>query len=548
MKIASYMAAMLLATTAVQQMSAQSAFDAYTISQTDLKGTARFMSMAGAFGALGGDLSVLNQNPGGIGIYRSSDIGFTLDWNIKKTTAGDGAQSYNVKNTNFNFNNIGYIGAFRTHSDAMPNVNWGFTYNKAASFNRHYSGRISNIGTSMTNYVAGQANYGGWTTGDLGAVQDGYNPYQDYPYPDWMSTLAYNSYLINSLNGKNNFAGLYQNGTSGYGEFEVQESGQVNEYTISFGGNVYNTVYWGASIGITDVDYNLYSYYGESLNNAYVPYIDKNNNENMADGYASWGMENQFRMSGTGVNFKLGVILKPINELRVGVAFHTPTFYSMKSEYIANTSFGFSPENQDLVLQNIDGSAWTDEGYTGVTYFDMQTPWKFIGSVAGVIGGRAILSLDYEHNVYPKMKVSYDGSEDMQVSSYIKQYYKSSDIIRVGAEFKVTPSWSLRAGYSYQTSPYKEDIRDDRLNVATAGTTLSYTLDDNIQYFTAGTGYRYKAFYADFAFVHKNRSSEYYAFSPDSYTDDSGPHLLLPPKSKIKDSNNEIVFTLGFKF
>ena len=38
MKIASYMAAMLLATTAVQQMSAQSAFDAYTISQTDLRG------------------------------------------------------------------------------------------------------------------------------------------------------------------------------------------------------------------------------------------------------------------------------------------------------------------------------------------------------------------------------------------------------------------------------------------------------------------------------------------------------------------------------
>ena len=49
---------------------AQSAFDLYSISQTDLKGTARFMSMAGAFGALGGDLSTLNQNPGGIGIYR----------------------------------------------------------------------------------------------------------------------------------------------------------------------------------------------------------------------------------------------------------------------------------------------------------------------------------------------------------------------------------------------------------------------------------------------------------------------------------------------
>lgn len=34
---------------------AQSAIDAYQLSQPDLKGTARFMSMAGAFGALGGD-------------------------------------------------------------------------------------------------------------------------------------------------------------------------------------------------------------------------------------------------------------------------------------------------------------------------------------------------------------------------------------------------------------------------------------------------------------------------------------------------------------
>ena len=60
-------------------MGAQTAYDAYQISRYDLRGTARFMSMGGAFGALGGDLSVLGQNPGGIGVYRKSDIGITLD-------------------------------------------------------------------------------------------------------------------------------------------------------------------------------------------------------------------------------------------------------------------------------------------------------------------------------------------------------------------------------------------------------------------------------------------------------------------------------------
>ena len=47
---------------------AQAAPDALTISEPDMRGTARFLGMGGAFGALGGDISVLNQNPGGIGI------------------------------------------------------------------------------------------------------------------------------------------------------------------------------------------------------------------------------------------------------------------------------------------------------------------------------------------------------------------------------------------------------------------------------------------------------------------------------------------------
>ena len=47
---------------------AQTAIDAYSISQNDLRGSARFMSMGGAFTALGGDISTLNQNPGGIGV------------------------------------------------------------------------------------------------------------------------------------------------------------------------------------------------------------------------------------------------------------------------------------------------------------------------------------------------------------------------------------------------------------------------------------------------------------------------------------------------
>ena len=92
------LAGMLVALPSV--MMGQTALDAFSISQSDLRGSARFMSMGGAFTALGGDISTLNQNPGGIGVYRSSDIGVTLDVTFQsgKFNAGVGSTSRNHTN------------------------------------------------------------------------------------------------------------------------------------------------------------------------------------------------------------------------------------------------------------------------------------------------------------------------------------------------------------------------------------------------------------------------------------------------------------------
>ena len=53
---------------------AQSEIDAYRFSQREESGSARYLSMGGAFGALGGDISAMSTNPGGLGIYRSSEV------------------------------------------------------------------------------------------------------------------------------------------------------------------------------------------------------------------------------------------------------------------------------------------------------------------------------------------------------------------------------------------------------------------------------------------------------------------------------------------
>ena len=88
---------------------AQSSIDAYNVSQGDLRGTARFTSMAGAFTALGGDISTLHQNPAGIGVYRKSEVGISagLDFLSAKSEADGFSNTQN--HTRFSLNNVGYV-------------------------------------------------------------------------------------------------------------------------------------------------------------------------------------------------------------------------------------------------------------------------------------------------------------------------------------------------------------------------------------------------------------------------------------------------------
>ena len=57
---------------------AQDSYDAQTFANSDLNGTARFVAMGGALGALGGDVGVMSTNPAGTAMYRSSDAALSF--------------------------------------------------------------------------------------------------------------------------------------------------------------------------------------------------------------------------------------------------------------------------------------------------------------------------------------------------------------------------------------------------------------------------------------------------------------------------------------
>ena len=523
-------------------MNAQAAFDVLQSSQTELRGTSRFTAMAGAYGALGGDLSTLTQNPGGIGVYRSSDLSLTLnlDFNQSKTaTNTDNA-------TKFNCNNFGYVGSMKLNSDVMPYINWGFSYNRLNSFNRRYRGNISNLNTSLSNYIAGATNNMNYTANDLTFKYDQdnkctFDPYYD-SYAPWLGILAYDSYIINGRSD-GSLQGLYGNGTTGTGEYEVVQSGHTDEYSLNLGGNIKNKVFWGFGFGITDLSYSSYQYYGETLNNAYV--YDSPNNGNMVKGMADYGFENYLSTSGTGYNFKLGVIVKPVNELRIGLAFHTPTFYSLKDTYKTYSSFMMSGTNAAGKQFSYKGSKESgDAGYADESHYTISTPWRFIGSVAGVLGQSAIVSFDYEYVANSTMRIGDEGRNyDQATTNNIKSYYQPTHILRIGGEYRLTPNFSVRAGYSTQNSPVKSVVANNQMEITTTSNNASYQFDKTTQYITCGMGYRYKSFYLDVAYVHKNYKSEYH-ITPPTLGTDAAPSIY----SEVKNNSDRVSATIGFRF
>lgn len=429
----------------------------------------------------------------------------------------------------------------------------------------------------MSNYIAAIADAYGVTEGDV-SYDDGMNPYDvDYGYfqAPWLTVLGYHSYLItpdvDPSTGKTRWNGLWNNqsmtgnNTSGNAHFLMQESGCTNDFNIVFGGNINNVFYWGMNFDIVNMNYSLQSIWGENLTNAMVP--GPNNSLNRES--ARWDLNSIYTLSGTGFNYQLGFIVKPVQQLRLGFAFHTPTWYNLTEEYGGRVNYLYGGEESGTVIAN--------EGIPGYTSYNLRTPWKIIASAAGVLGNNLIISFDYEWANYGAMHYSepgyynggyggwfdpwdpwpyaasadplansrdYNPNDPYGESNYsIRSYYKSQNTFRAGIEFKPISSISLRAGYSFVSSPVKDVAKDNQMEILTTGLTPSYRFDNNTNYITCGVGYRYSRFYVDLAYVYKHMTSEYHAFTPDT-----GVNALPSPQSKVSLTNNQVVLSAGFRF
>lgn len=500
-------------------------------------GTARYMSMGGAFSALGGDFSTLSVNPAGIGIYRSNEFTFTptLDF-IKTTTDPEFDFGATDSKANFNLNNVGYITTTETGRDkGLLSYNIGFGFNRLQNFHKAY--RINSPGAnySLTDALAMQLNDVGYDDASYGAQ------------------LGYDSYLLNeSLVGGIYGSPLLSDAQSDYVK-DVTEEGHINEWLLSFGGNISDVLYFGATLGLRDIKHQkdylqsetfIDNEFGEAYQRPDPVYGDTAVYSSLGslgsyvDGFDYNSTENT---NGFGMNLKVGFIVKPLDFLRVGLAVHAPSYNWINVDYsggLLNESFYLvtSPDDVDYGKEFYGKNAdlGYNDYYSEEFKYRIVSPYKVNLSTALIIG--KFLAIDVEGDVvgYDQMKIKdLDGRSAspaiVAANNDIESMYKVAYNARAGAEFRVGGNISLRAGYAFYGSPYKDEMN----NVA------DYV--GNRYSLSGGAGFRSGDFFLDLAYVqsHEEGNTFIYDDASDAYSN------IVANTEMI---NNRFMMTMGFKF
>ena len=503
----------------------QGEIDAYRYSNNDLSGTARGQAMGGAFGALGGDVTGVAINPAGIGVYRSSEILANMSLSSQLT----GGSSYQESNTNFHFDNLSYVGYYPLVKGGMLTLNFGFNYNRIKSFDQQYSASSSSMNSSLTRYMAQLTNgidHGVWT-----GNTDDYYSNSNIP---WLSALAWDGYLINEGSGTDNYQSLLNDGEKVSPSLNFREKGKVESYDFTIGSNISDKFFWGATFSITNLSYSLSSSYSELFQQG-----------------GSFDLGNYLETHGSGYQAKFGVIYKPVDALRLGVSYHTPVWYSMTDYYQGWI------DPYGIVANDGSSAGSTSTPNSSINYY-FRTPGSWTFSAAAVLGAQAILSVDYEMKDYSMMNLKDgDGYNLKEVNGYINTDYKNASTLRAGFEYRFTPQFSGRIGYAWMQNPYQQskisnvfDGDPNAYNVSdimvTSGTIPHYTVSGDVNYYTAGVGFRFTPqFYCDFALVLSTQNNNLYYFTPKIA---EGQTMYDSFAGTSKDKTLKGLLTFGYRF
>ena len=486
-------------------MEAQNITDAVRYSTSELNGTARYRAMSGAFGALGGDLSSLNVNPAGSAVFLSSVASLTL--NVEKAENEVLFMNGLTNNSNTDFD-LGQAGAAFVFNNSEPEANWrkftiAFNYNKTSDFSDDFVAAGLNTNSISEYFLSYTRNIpielielqGNETISDLYsylgenegfAAQQAFLGYQGFLFdydPDDINS-PFHPYSSNIGEGRFNQ------------EYAYAATGLNGKFTFNFATQYQDFLYLGLNLNSHFVNYERVTSFFES-------------NTNAGSGINEIIFEDRLSTLGSGFSFQLGAIGKIGNSLRAGLAFESPTWFTISEETTQYLE----------TFSNADGRAVVNPNVVNIyPDYKIQTPSVYTGSLAYLFGSTALLSFDYSYKDYssttfrPKDDPAFRFQNEVMANEL-----KAASVYRLGGEYRIQ-GLSLRGGYRFEESPYADEI----------------TIGD-LQGYSFGLGYNFGNIKLDAAYDTADQD-----FSPRLY------QTGLTDRARINRNLSNFILTLTF--
>ena len=433
---------------------AQSVGEVVRYATEQLNGSARYQAMGGAFGALGGDLSAISNNPAGSTVFAFNEAGATIGVQSFSTDTNYLGGFSNTEKSSFDISQAGFIIVLANPSSKWDKVAFGFNTQTVNNFNKNRFAQGTNNQNGLVDYFSEMGN----VTLDNEIPNSDFNlsNSQDYEYSYWGSEvgqyaqhayMALDTRLIEYFEPDNAlpYYGYYDSKTSGIDQFhELNTIGGQQIYNLNFSGRYMKKLSLGFNLNIFSIDYTEFKHTSDLYNDnaSFLRQVD---------------FIQDLNTFGTGVSFQFGAIFKATEMLRLGLNYNSPTYYELEDEYSESLDVryneNFEGQNARFISPNVINIAGP---------YKIKTAAKIQGSAALILGKKGLLSLDYGQKNYGSSSVTLPRADDTNaLNNEISNALDDASYLRVGGEGRIG-DLSLRAGYWQEDSPYKnKEIIDD---------------------------------------------------------------------------------------
>lgn len=410
-------------------------------STTELAGTARFKSMGGAFGALGGDMSSITSNPAGSAVFSNSELALTLSNTAVDNSTPMYTDSKITDENQFAFEQVGGVFVLKNYgSGDWKKLSFGFNYQHQRNFKNNIHAGFVNSQNSIEDYFLDYAqginvkNIGVLDNETITSAYIDIGKTRNLGYGAQQAFLGYQSYLIDHNETGNVYTSALKHNGSVNQEVFIDSDGISGQFNLNFAAQFKDSFYVGMNFNFHDIQYREKNDFYEYQYASDSPIKEVR-------------FYNELYTLGKGFSLQLGAIGKINDYVRLGLSYQSPTWYSLEDE-ISQYVVTYSNEANGKDYYIDPNVLVVFEGYK------LQTPASITASAAIVFGKKGLLSIDYINKNYRNASLS-PKNEFAIANSIADQILTNTNAFRVGGEYRLN-RLSLRAGYHLEENPYKQ--------------------------------------------------------------------------------------------